>query len=63
MIKNVNELNNININKLKKYKLIPDTKIRLNQTNEINTVCPISGCITNNVIIGNTTKKLKKNLK
>ena len=63
MIKNVNELNNINIKKLKKYKLIPDTKIRLNQTNEINTVCPISGCITNNVIIGNTTKKLKKNLK
>tara|TARA_B100000242_G_scaffold41341_1_gene24710 strand:+ start:535 stop:660 length:126 start_codon:yes stop_codon:yes gene_type:complete len=28
---------------LRKYKFIPETKTRLNQTDEINKVCPISG--------------------
>ena len=52
-----------NIKKLNINKLIPDTKIRLNHTQEINNVCPISGCKTKTIIIGNIIRALKKNLK
>ena len=52
-----------NIKKLIKYKFIPDTNIRLNQTQDINKVCPISGCKINNNKTGKTINKLTKNLR
>ena len=48
---------------INKYKLIPDTNIRHNHTEEINKVCPISGCKTSKIKIGITIIVLKKNLK
>ena len=41
---------------------MPDTKIRLNHTKEINKVCPISGCKIKNSKTGKTISALKKNL-
>ena len=51
------------IKKFKKYRFIPETNIKLNQTEEINKVCPISGCRINKIKIGKTMHALKKNLK
>ena len=51
------------IKKFKKYKFIPEINIKLNHTDEINKVCPMSGCKTNKIKIGKTINKLKKNLK
>ena len=51
------------IKKFKKYRFIPDTNIKLNHTEEINKVCPISGCKINNIKIGKTMQALSKNLK
>ena len=53
----------LNMKKISRYKFIPDTNIRLNQTNEISKVWPMSGCKINNNKTGKTTNVLKKNLK
>ena len=51
------------IKKFKKYRFIPDTNIKLNHTEEINKVCPISGCRINSIKTGKTMQALSKNLK
>ena len=56
------EIDNINKTQ-RKYKFIPETKTRLNQTDEINKVCPMSGWRTNNKRTGITINVLNKNLK
>ena len=43
-------------------KFIPDTKIKLNHIRKIKRLWPISGCVTNNNIIGIIIKKLSKYL-
>jgi len=52
------------INKMERtYKFTPETKTRLNQTDEINNVCPMSGWRTSKNKTGVTIKVLSKNLK
>tara|TARA_B100000941_G_scaffold233585_1_gene176139 strand:+ start:112 stop:438 length:327 start_codon:yes stop_codon:yes gene_type:complete len=42
---------------------MPDTKIKLNHTDETNKVCPMSGCKANKSIIGKTINVLRANFK
>ena len=46
---------------IKYNKLIPETKIKINQLNPISKVCPRSGCKINNKIIKKVNKKENKN--
>ena len=48
---------------IKKIIFIPDIKIKTDQLNPINNVCPKSGCITNSDIINNVNKREKINFK
>ena len=41
---------------------MPDTKIKLNHTDETNKVCPMSGCKANKSIIGKTINVLRANI-
>ena len=47
----------------KKVILIPETKIKTDQTNRTSRVCPISGCMTKNKTTINVIKREKKYLR
>jgi hypothetical protein len=56
-----NEIIPIKDIEIRRNKLIPETKISINQLNPINKVCPKSGCKINNKIIKDVNKKEVKN--
>ena len=52
-----NEIIPITDIEVRRNKLIPETKININQLNPINKVCPKSGCKINKSIINDVKKK------
>ena len=48
---------------IKKIMFIPDIKIKTDQLNPINNVCPKSGCMTKSETINNVNKREKINFK
>ena len=52
-----NEIIPITDIEVRRNKLIPETKININQLNTINKVCPKSGCKINKSIINDVKKK------